>query len=78
MMPRCFRGLAAFPVRLQAEANKWESGVPLALHSKHVIIDDVSMYIGSQNQYICNLAEWGVVIDSEAETQQLVKEYQSD
>ena len=33
------------------------------LTAKHFIIDDICAYIGSQNLYICDLAEWGVVID---------------
>jgi len=42
----------------------YSDGASLGLHSKHFIIDDVCTYIGSQNLYTCDLAEWGVVIDS--------------
>jgi len=42
----------------------YSDGASLGLHSKHFIIDDVCCYIGSQNLYSCDLAEWGVVIDS--------------
>jgi len=27
-------------------------------HSKHFIVDDIATYIGSQNLYVCDLAEW--------------------
>jgi len=47
----------------------------MALHSKHFIVDDVSTYIGSQNLYMCDLAEWGVIIDSEAEVKKIKEEY---
>jgi len=35
----------------------------------------VATYIGSQNLYICDLAEWGVIIDHEATTRQIMAEY---
>lgn len=43
--------------------EKWSTGRSLGLHSKHFIIDDQCAYVGSQNLYVCDLAEWGVVID---------------
>jgi hypothetical protein len=35
----------------------------------------MATYIGSQNVYVCNLAEWGVVIDDINTTQQFMEEY---
>jgi len=35
----------------------WDDGMTMGLHSKHFIVDDVCTYIGSQNLYICDLAE---------------------
>ncbi|KAL7434080.1 hypothetical protein ACHAXM_003909 [Skeletonema potamos] len=55
--------------------SKYEDGKTMALHSKHFIVDDVSTYIGSQNLYMCDLAEWGVIIDSEAEVKKIKEEY---
>jgi hypothetical protein len=43
--------------------------------AKHFIIDDVCCYIGSQNMYICDLAEWGVVIDDARRVQAIREEY---
>lgn len=52
--------------------QNYEDGQTLGLHSKHFIVDDICCYIGSQNLYICDLAEWGVVIDH-ADTVQSIK-----
>jgi len=44
-------------------------------HAKFFIVDDICYYIGSQNLYIANLAEWGIIIDSEEQTQKVLEEY---
>jgi PLD-like domain len=46
-----------------------------AFHAKHFVVDDRTFYIGSQNLYISDLAEWGVVVDSPDATQQVLKEF---
>lgn len=53
----------------------YKDGATLGLHSKHFIIDDIACYIGSQNLYICDLAEWGVLIDDAAKTEEIKSEY---
>jgi phosphatidylserine/phosphatidylglycerophosphate/cardiolipin synthase-like enzyme len=55
--------------------QKWEDGMTLALHSKHMIIDQAAFLIGSQNLYVCDLAEWGVLVDNEEETKRVLREY---
>ena len=35
------------------------------------MVDDVACYIGSQNLYVCDLAEWGVLIDSAEKVQEV-------
>lgn len=55
--------------------SMYEDGKTIGLHSKHFIVDDVSTYIGSQNLYMCDLAEWGVIIDSEAEVKKIKEDY---
>jgi hypothetical protein len=45
------------------------------LKAKHFIIDDIACYIGSQNLYICDLAEWGVLIDSPGTVASLKAQY---
>jgi hypothetical protein len=39
------------------------------------MIDDICCYIGSQNLYICDLAEWGVVIDDAEKVQDIKAQY---
>lgn len=38
-------------------------------------MDDICCYIGSQNLYICDLAEWGVVIDSPSTVENIKAQY---
>lgn len=38
-------------------------------------MDDVCTYIGSQNLYTCDLAEWGVVIDSVETVKDIMEQY---
>jgi len=49
--------------------------IPLGNHAKHWSIDDRAFYIGSQNLYVCNLAEWGVLVDNRQQTQKILAEY---
>jgi len=55
--------------------EKYADGKSIGLHSKHFIVDDTCCYIGSQNLYMCDLAEWGVVIDSEEEVKKIMDDY---
>lgn len=61
----------------QCGNNKWEDGETMAMHAKHFIIDDIAYYIGSQNLYVCDLAEWGILIDDKVQTAKVKKEYWS-
>ncbi|KAL3902487.1 MAG: hypothetical protein SGARI_005810 [Bacillariaceae sp.] len=53
----------------------YKDGQTLGLHAKHFIIDDIACYIGSQNLYICDLAEWGVLIDDPEVTASIKAQY---
>ena len=55
--------------------SKYDDDMTVGLHSKHFIIDDQCTYIGSQNLYICDLAEWGVIIDHEASVHRIMQDY---
>ncbi|KAL7544220.1 hypothetical protein ACHAWF_007601 [Thalassiosira exigua] len=57
------------------KSSTYGDGTPIALHSKHFIVDDLCCYVGSQNLYICDLAEWGVVIDNEVEVRKIMDDY---
>src|SRR5262249_23489512 len=50
-------------------AATWADGRPLANHAKVVIVDDQAHYVGSQNLYDADLAEFGVIVDDQASTQ---------
>lgn len=55
--------------------NTYADGKTIGNHSKFFIIDDVAAYIGSQNLYMCDLAEWGVVVDDASETEKMIKDF---
>jgi len=55
--------------------RSWQDGTTLGLHSKHFIVDDKCAYIGSQNLYVCDLAEAGIIIDDEQTVKQFMEEY---
>jgi hypothetical protein len=59
----------------EQRGNTWEDGMTMGMHAKHFIVDDISYYIGSQNLYICDLAEWGVVVDDADSTKKIMEEY---
>lgn len=62
--------------RLRASGSAaWASGMPYANHAKVVIVDDQAHYVGSQNLYDADLAEFGVIVDDQASTQRMVSEY---
>lgn len=55
--------------------DKWPDGEGLGNHAKFFIVDKRAFYIGSQNLYIANLAEWGVVVDDLEETAKVIDQY---
>jgi len=59
----------------QGQGNKWSDEGTMGMHAKHFIIDDQAYYIGSQNLYIADLAEWGILIDDKEQTKKCMQEY---
>lgn len=53
----------------------YEDGNTIGMHSKHFIVDNVCCYIGSQNLYKCDLAEWGVFVDHAGEVGNIIADY---
>jgi len=53
----------------------YRNGMTIGLHSKHFIVDDTCCYIGSQNLYLCDLAEWGVVVDDKEEVRRIMRDF---
>lgn len=58
-----------------ADAQKDSDIGTMGMHAKHFIIDDIAYYIGSQNLYVCDLAEWGILIDNAEQTKKCMAEY---
>jgi hypothetical protein len=58
-----------------SSAATWANGKPLANHAKVIIVDDQAHYVGSQNLYDADLAEFGVIVDDRAATQKFIAEY---
>jgi phosphatidylserine/phosphatidylglycerophosphate/cardiolipin synthase-like enzyme len=56
-----------------SSGSTWRSKNKVGLHSKVFIIDDVCTYIGSQNLYLFDLAEWGVAIDDVDATAKIIE-----
>jgi len=53
----------------------WPSGEPVGTHTKSFIVDDECYYLGSQNLYNCNHAEWGYIVDNQREAEKYLEEY---
>mmetsp|Transcript_16980 Transcript_16980/g.47618 ORF Transcript_16980/g.47618 Transcript_16980/m.47618 type:complete len:556 (-) Transcript_16980:62-1729(-) len=62
-------------IRLPNGSTKYSDGSNVGLHAKHFIVDDRCCYVGSQNLYLCDLAEWGVVIDHSESVERMMDEY---
>lgn len=62
-------------IKCRRGGRNYSDGATLGLHSKHFIVDDICCYIGSQNLYSCDLAEWGVVIDSSEAVADIKQQY---
>jgi len=52
-----------------------EKTIEISNHAKYVIVDDICSYTGSQNLYLCDLAEWGVIIDDANITAKMLEDY---
>jgi hypothetical protein len=44
-------------------SGTWPGGVTAANHAKLVFVDDQAFYIGSQNEYVADLTEFGYLVD---------------
>ena len=57
------------------DADSWSSGATFANHAKLVIVDDLAFYLGSQNWYPANLAEFGMIVDDPTAVKELENVY---
>ncbi len=53
----------------------WPDGAKFALHTKLISVDSQAFYLGSQNMYVANLAEFGFIYDDAATAQNLENTY---
>lgn len=51
----------------------WPDGTAFQNHSKLAIVDEQAFYIGSQNLYIADLAEFGYIVDDVTATKSLLR-----
>jgi len=61
-------------MRTSGGDSDWGDG-PCGNHAKFFIVDDAAYYMGSQNMYVSDLAEWGLVVDDKRETEKILEEY---
>lgn len=66
--------LALMRLRSSA-AEAWRDGRTLANHAKVIVIDDRAFYVGSQNMYVADLAEYGTIVDDPAATRTFLASY---
>ena len=53
----------------------WPDGGKFALHTKLISVDSQAFYLGSQNMYVADLAEFGFIYDDAATAQNLENTY---
>ena len=63
------------PLRYNADESVWASGANIGNHSKFFMVDDEVFYIGSQNLYVANLAEYGVFVDDVTMTAEVREQF---
>lgn len=67
--------VAYAPFRFAQERSAWADGSSISNHSKLIIVDKVSFYMGSQNFYPANLQEFGYIVNDPGATQDLLEQY---
>lgn len=63
------------PFRFSNGRQTWADGSSISNHSKLIIVDKVSFYMGSQNFYPANLQEFGYIVNDPGATQELLDQY---
>ena len=58
-----------------SDGETWQDGGTLANHAKVVVVDDRAFYLGSQNLYVANLAEFGAIVDDPKATKLFLANY---
>ena len=58
-----------------SEDGSWEAGENIGNHAKFLIADEQAAYIGSQNLYVAQLAEHGILIDDASTVSRIIESY---
>ena len=58
-----------------SEDDSWGDGIRVGNHAKFLIADEQVAYIGSQNLYVAQLAEHGVLIDDAEAVSKIIQSY---
>jgi len=58
-----------------SDDDTWADGTNIGNHTKLMIVDDVAFYLGAQNLFPSNNAEFGLIVDDRAVTERLLDEY---
>ena len=58
-----------------SEDDTWSDNVGIGNHSKFFVVDDQAFYLGSQNFYVSNLSEFGLIIDDQEVTADILDVY---
>ncbi|WPC43925.1 phospholipase D-like domain-containing protein [Clostridium sp. JS66] len=61
-------------IRYSSDKN-YPNNAPIPNHAKTFMIDDTVFYIGSQNQYVCDLNEFGYVVEDPEKAQEYINSY---
>jgi len=69
------RNLQVTTIHRKSGMDNHPDGGHVGNHAKFFIVDELCYYLGSQNLYIADLAEWGLIVDSEAQTREVIREY---
>ena len=62
-------------MRFSDEDDTWNNGAGVGNHAKLLVADDTTFYLGSQNLYLSDLAEFGLIVDDEEITAELMEDY---
>ena len=62
-------------LRFAPGEDTWPDGANIANHAKLFIVDDAAFFMGSQNLYKSDLAEFSVLVDDVTATEDILREY---
>lgn len=67
--------VALASVRIDGSGDRWSDGAAMGNHAKFFMVDRAAFYVGSQNLYLSNLFEWGLLVDDVGLATQIDREY---